>query len=76
MRRKEGLSDSVLRWHNRLADDENGLGISTTLPAGRKLFIYPNFLSEELQRRARYSPHRIAEQLSELHTRMSAELER
>jgi mono/diheme cytochrome c family protein len=43
-------------------------GLDPILPAGRQVFIYPEKLNEDLERRATYSPEKLAALLAEIAT--------
>ncbi len=52
------------------------IGLSTTLPAGRQKFIYPDGLRGDLDRRANFDPDTLEARLREINTLLTADIRR
>ena len=54
------------------SEDEVVDGISTSLPAGRELFIYPKYLDQELRRRGDYAHDDLTRRLERIRELLEA----
>ncbi len=61
-------------WGIPTADADEWCGISTLLPSGRGRSIYPQYLAEELRRRAAYVPDDLSARLDEFRQRIQVRL--
>jgi hypothetical protein len=59
----QAIQDAIAGLGHGAEDDA---GVSLELPSGRSRFIFRDYLVQDLERRARYSPETLAKRLSEL----------
>ena len=65
------LNPNVVRTIRRLGDPET-VGINAKLPSGRKVYIYPGELGDDLKRRAAYDPVKLKAQLDQIRQELMA----